>query len=93
MKIRDWLMGAEERLNRPVEVDTPEAILSRWSLSELDSLHQAIGTGYEWSQSDRRKVLLAASRRPKDGGCPTCDAAMDEWCREGCWRIDPMDYR
>lgn len=93
MSIREWLKGADQRAKRPVTIDSPEAILSRWSLSELDSMHQTIGLGYEWSQSDRRRVLLEASLRPKGGDCPTCGADAIEWCREGCWRIDPMDYR
>lgn len=42
---------------------------------------------------DAAQFSFAGFKRPRHDACPECGAAENEWCREGCSLIDPVDYR
>lgn len=35
-----------------------EVLRTRWTLTELDALHAAVGLGAEWLTSDRRREIV-----------------------------------
>lgn len=51
-----------DRLNDIREIHARK-LLERWTVSELDAMHYAVGLGEEWEKSDRRKELLEIENR------------------------------